>query len=315
MKKEYYFESGSSALIFALLKEKKKTQVVFLPEYICKSLVDRLNAIKIKINYYKIKKNLSTDWVDLKKKIKTFKNKQIYILYINYFGKINNRKKFIKIKSNCQNNNIVKLIEDNSHGHYLSYKNNKTNKIDILFSSPKKIFPQLYSGGILYKKRFSDETEYNDLENKKIKIFGLLKLLIKNYFIRFKFYFILRKFIKTNQGLNTEKIDQKIKKIDIYSFKKFKKINLKKELKIKLEKSEKINKKLNQFKHKKYFDFNENLPWYYVCFTQNLINKKKIQKFCETEKISFFNWPELPEKNKNKRTKYIYDRIICIPLK
>ena len=55
MNKEYYFESGSSGLIFSLLSEKKNSVLVFLPEFICNSLVERLNKNKIQIKYYKVK--------------------------------------------------------------------------------------------------------------------------------------------------------------------------------------------------------------------------------------------------------------------
>ena len=133
------------------------------------------------------------------------------------------------------------------------------------------------------------------------------------------FYIILKKLFKNfyNQSNKNYKI-QEIKKIDIYSYRKLKKINIKKkELNSKIEKSELIKNKLKKFKYKEYFKFNniDNLPWYYVCLTKNLRLKRQIQIFCEKEKIAFFNWPELPLKNKNKRTKHIYDRIICIPLK
>ena len=124
MNKEYYFESGSSGLIFSLLSEKKNSQIVFLPEFICNSLVERLNKNKIQIKYYKVKRNLTTDWIDLKNKIKKNKNKNIYILYVNYFGRINDRENFIKIKLNFKNSNKIKLIEDNSHGHYLKIDKN-----------------------------------------------------------------------------------------------------------------------------------------------------------------------------------------------
>lgn len=313
MKKEYYFESGSSALIFSLLSEKKNSQIVFLPEFICNSLVERLNENKIRIDYYKIKKNLTTDWINLKNKIRKYNNKIIYILYVNYFGKINDRDNFINIKLNFRGSNKIKLIEDNSHGHYLNVDKNLKNKIDISFSSPTKIFSELYSGGILYREKFIDESKYKNLNILKVKIIILFKLFLKNFIIKYKFYFFLRELL-SNIKINIKKKNV-IQKIDNYSFQTLKKININKSLRLKVKKINFIDEKLKQFKFKKYFEFNDNLPWYYVCFTKNLKIKKKIQLFCKKEKILFFNWPKLPVENKNKRTKYIYDRIICIPLK
>ena len=274
MNKEYYFESGSSGLIFSLLSEKKNSQIVFLPEFICNSLVERLNKNKIQIKYYKVKRNLTTDWIDLKNKIKKYKNKNIYILYVNYFGRINDRENFIKIKLNFKNSNKIKLIEDNSHGHYLKIDKNLKNKIDIFFSSPAKIFSELYGGGILYRKKFLDESEYKNLNTQKVKVSNFLKFFIKSFFMKYKIFFILRKLLN-HKKININK-KNKIQKIDSYSLKKLKKINIEEKLKFKIDKSNYISKKLKQFKYKKYFEFNNNnLPWYYVCFTQNLKIKKK----------------------------------------
>ena len=64
MKKQYYFESGSSALLFSLLSEKEKSQTIFLPEFICNNLVERLKNNKIQIDYYKIKNDKSD--IDIK---------------------------------------------------------------------------------------------------------------------------------------------------------------------------------------------------------------------------------------------------------
>ena len=103
--------------------------------------------------------------------------------------------------------------------------------------------------------------------------------------MKYKIYFILRKLLN-HKKININK-KNKIQKIDSYSLKKLKKINIEEKLKFKIDKSNYISKKLKQFKYKKYFEFNNNnLPWYYVLFYSKFKNKKKFN-FSEKEKLFF----------------------------
>ena len=181
----------------------------------------------------------------LKKNKKKYQKEVIYILYVNYFGKINDRKKFIDIKSNFKNNNVIKLVEDNSHGHYLNIKKNLISKVDIFFSSPKKFFLNYIVEVYFTEKNLEKNRNIKIYLYKKVETFILIKLLIKNFLIKLNFYIILKKLFKNfyNQSNKNYKI-QEIKKIDIYSYRKLKKINIKKELNSKIEKSELIKNKL-----------------------------------------------------------------------
>lgn len=146
--REYYLDSGSSSIILGI-KNLKDIDVIFIPEFICKDLTISLTLSNLRIEYYKIKKNLKTDWYDLKNKLKNKKRNKVLILYVNYFSNINERNNYILLKKNKN----ISLAEDNSHGFFIDIKKEKLNNIDFVVSSPKKIFNSLYSGGILYKKK------------------------------------------------------------------------------------------------------------------------------------------------------------------
>ena len=95
--REYYLDSGSSSIVLGI-KNLKDIDVIFIPEFICKDLPISLIFSDLRIEYYKIKKNLETDWYDLKNKLKNKKRNKVLILYVNYFSNINERNNYILLK-------------------------------------------------------------------------------------------------------------------------------------------------------------------------------------------------------------------------
>ena len=101
-----------------------------MPEYLCDVLIDPLEDLGIKPNFYKINKDFTTDWKNLNKKAK---GKIKALLFINYFGYEENKKKF---KDFCKKRKIF-LIEDNCHS--LKFDDDKKYNSDFIFYSTKKI--------------------------------------------------------------------------------------------------------------------------------------------------------------------------------
>ena len=175
MDKNLFFLNGRSALMAGLMILKfQKDDEVLIPQFICDSVLFPFKDLKIKTTFYKIKKNLNPDWVDINKK---YSKKTKAIMMIHYFGFPAEIKKF----SNFKKKKKIYLIEDYCHGY--SGKKNKIklgNIGDFSFSSLKKIFPDTISGGIL------------KINNKKIHNTNLIENL-KNY-KNFKLFFeIFRK--------------------------------------------------------------------------------------------------------------------------
>ena len=236
--KKYYLDSGCSSLLFGI-KNLSNTKTIFLPEFICNNLPESLRKNKFLIKYYKIKKDLKTDWSDLKNGLKSYKNENVLLLYVNFFSKINERNKFIELKKD----NKIKLIEDNSHGFYLNINKENFKKIDLLITSPKKIFSNLYSGGILYKNKDSElDKIYKKIPRIKINFFNIIKQDIKNDLKDYNFFnrimILKNKFINDKNNKNYEgpyKIDllsknnlKKKKLINEFNKKKKKLVNIKK---------------------------------------------------------------------------------------
>ncbi len=307
--REYYLDSGSSSIILGI-KNLKDIDVIFIPEFICKDLTISLTLSDLRIEYYKIKKNLKTDWYDLKNKLKNKKRNKVLILYVNYFSNINERNNYILLKKNKN----ISLAEDNSHGFFIDIKKEKLNNIDFVVSSPKKIFNSLYSGGILYKKKNKElNNSYNQLNYVKVKSINVLKKNIKNNFKNNLIFKKLQNF--KNKYVKNKKNSHILNKMDRVSEKYLKNINLTKEYNLKKNKILEYNKILNNYNYTVISGHNiNNIPWYFTILTKTVNEKKKILKFCSKKRIVNFNWPDLPETNYNIRTKNLFNRIICFPL-
>ena len=74
-----------------------------------------------------------------------------------------------------------------------------------------------------------------------------------------------------------------------------------------------IINRIGDFSYDEIADYtnSNNIPWYFSIIAKTDAEKKTIVKFCSTKQIINFNWPDLPKKNINKRTKSIYNKLIC----
>ena len=96
MDKNLFFLNGRSALMAGLMLLKlQKDDEVLIPQFICDTVLYPFKDLKIKTNFYRIKKNLKPDWTDINKK---YSNKTKAIIMIHYFGFPTEIKKFLNFK-------------------------------------------------------------------------------------------------------------------------------------------------------------------------------------------------------------------------
>ena len=195
-----------------------------MPEYLCDVLIDPLEDLGIKPNFYKINKDFTTDWKSLSKKAK---GKIKALLFIKYFGYEENKKKF---KDFCNKRKIF-LIEDNCHLLKLNY-DNKKDFSDFTFYSTKKILKGSFTGGVLkIKKKSIKNSNIIRLNNYEISFFEVINHFLENNFLAIKrllkYFFLKRpKYEKINDIKNKKLTNDFL--IDDYS----KKILLKEVFKI-----------------------------------------------------------------------------------
>ena len=120
-----------AGLILLDIKEKDE---VMIPEFICDSVLQPFNELKIRPIFFKVHDNLNPNWKDVNKKYTT---KTKAIMMTHFFGfpnEINLFKKFKKDKN-------ILLIEDYCHGYNGKFYGKKIGSFgDISFSSLKKNF-------------------------------------------------------------------------------------------------------------------------------------------------------------------------------
>ncbi|MGB5910403.1 MAG: hypothetical protein WBH31_04330 [Promethearchaeia archaeon] len=138
-KTEYHPEalklnSGRNALYY-ILKVLEPTKI-FIPYYICNSVLEPIHKLKIELEFYHINKKFEPE-------IPSNFNQNDFLLYVNYFGINDSVVKFLTA-------NFKNLITDNSQAFYCqSYKY-------PTFYSTRKFFG-VVDGGYLYIERFLEE--------------------------------------------------------------------------------------------------------------------------------------------------------------
>ena len=89
-----YLTSGRYACVLGLKNlGLKKGDKILIPEYICSTLVEKINENNFSVKFYSLKSNFDPDWKSISKE---FDNKVKAIIMVNYFGQTNNIPKFTK---------------------------------------------------------------------------------------------------------------------------------------------------------------------------------------------------------------------------
>ena len=96
------FNSGRNCL--AYLIETKKIKKIYLPYYICDSVIDTCKKYNLEINYY----DLNNDFMPTNLE----KDENSYLYVVNYFGQLNNYDKKYLLKK------YDKIIIDNTQAYF-----------------------------------------------------------------------------------------------------------------------------------------------------------------------------------------------------
>lgn len=140
-KDAYFFNSARSA--FFVLIKKIGIKSIFMPKFICNSIIEPLNLLNVNIKYYQLDK----DFYPILKKEEVGND---YIFYVNYFGVCTHNQERLMSEFN-----IKQLIFDNSQAFFVSaFKGVNT------IYSPRKFLP-IADGGILVTEHAISLDDYN----------------------------------------------------------------------------------------------------------------------------------------------------------
>lgn len=128
----YYYSSGRAALynILIYIKNHGRCSTILLPDYLCESVLQAVEASGFDFNFYAINEDLTINRKDVEGKI----SDNTAVLIINYFGCCNLSPDISFIKT-CNENVVV--VEDNVQSFYSMFNNSKA---DFSFTSFRKTF-------------------------------------------------------------------------------------------------------------------------------------------------------------------------------
>lgn len=188
-----FYSSGRAALyhILCALYAENDGRVIFLPDYLCESIVEVVQLTNLKIFYYPVFENLKPDLSFLL----SHNLSGSIVLFINYFGGIDLEEDIINLK---KNDSTTFIIEDNVQSLYLMYRRTKA---DAVFTSFRKTLPVPDGGWVKTNSLVLEKAnEQNIFADYKI-MGGMLKQHRQFYKISDESY--LRLFEKGEQLINT----------------------------------------------------------------------------------------------------------------
>ena len=308
-----YYSHGRTAFKYGLkYLGLKKDDKILIPEYICDVVIDPLQDLKIKPILYKVEKNFKCNLESIEKNF----NKSVKaLLLVNYFGFEENKKKYFNF---CKSKGIF-LIEDSCHS--LNIESKKSQKLsDFIFYSPKKIIPEIYSGGLLQINRNNNNIQNikKKLDIFKVSYFDVINIFLENNFLflkRFlKFLFIKKPTFHKFNSIKNKKLLKDLS-IDNYSLRILNKIDLNKVKKLRLK---------NYNLWKKFFFKNDSItfinrsiekntiPWVIPIYTNNKKIREKLFNYGWKNGYGITSWPTLPLKAVNNDVKKRWNNLICI---
>lgn len=285
LKNTQIYTNGRSALFFILKNIKSKINKVYVPSYLCESILQPIKKLGIKFIFYEIRNNFN---------FKIPKENNSAIIILNYFGLEN--KKVENISNNYKKN--IYYIYDCTHNIFNKYDDIKGfNKKNIFrYASIRKYIP--FSVGAICNL---DYINLKKIKNNNVKILNMFNTLIdrNKYFNNSK-----KNIYYENQLLNKQDRYRLFENRTIFKSKlpeniekKIKKYNLKRILFIRNNNYNFLKKKLQ--KKVKIISKNICFPLYLTIF---LIkdNKEKVFNYLAKQGIFAVNlWPIPKEVNRN----------------
>ena len=177
---KYIYKSGRFSLykIIKIIQSKKNIKKIYIPNFICREVLEGISAFKLDIIFYNVNRDLYPDFSALRNHMC---NNSLFLV-VNYFGIRSNWDEINKLKFEYN----LTVIEDNSHSLTIESQYELGVNGDFSFNSLRKIIPVLSGSEILvnnsdysinynYKKRFIDKNEFIYYFRRYLSIFSFLR--------------------------------------------------------------------------------------------------------------------------------------------
>lgn len=307
---EQFFVSGRNAILALCKSLETENKIALLPDFTCETVIKPFEQAGWKFEFYRIKKNLTIDIKDLKKKIKNI-NPSIVLVHA-YYGF--NSYKSVKQAINKLKN--VVIVEDITQDIFSDFSKIKAN---YYVTSLRKFFA-IPDGGMLITPKGGKQLaiEYSNTKNdiykiavqafndKKNYIENLDSSVVKNEFLE-KYKKIKQQIDKIDDVEIISEISKDIfSNIDIKNIKKKRQRNYK-FLLSELKDIENINIIFNKISE-------QEVPLYFPIYVRE--DREKFQKYmAENEIYCPIIWKKSQyiKDEKQRESDYIYEHILCVP--
>ena len=271
--------SGRSCFLY-ILKAQKPAKV-YIPYYICDSILEPLISEQIPFEFYNVNESF-----DIEKNIELKENEKL--LYVNYFGLKSN---YVKILSEKYSG---RLIVDNTQSFYEFPIDN----IDT-FYSPRKIFG-VSDGGYLYTNKLIDIELKRDIStNFAIQLLGRVDKSARDYY-------------SLHGEAESRLVNQPIKLMSNITRAILKSINYEEVMYKRKCNFEYLHSKLQQKNNLKFESFNLNVPMVYPFSSTKL----KLKSHLIENHIYVGNyWNEVKEREgSSELEKKLVDQLVPLPI-
>lgn len=162
---EYYkYSSGRAALYQILMSIKLTTFKVWLPDWLCESMIDAVIKTGLNYGFYSLGKNLLMDVADFVEKNKPISENDVIVL-VNYFGLVDIDQTIVLLRGYGVHSMI---IEDDVQALF-SFFDNKPHKADYLFTSLRKSIAAPDGGLVRTKYEMPQVNKANSFTVYKLK--------------------------------------------------------------------------------------------------------------------------------------------------
>lgn len=165
----YCYSSGRAALYQILMSIKLETFKVWLPDWLCESMIDAVQKTGIIHGFYTLGQNLRMNVDEFVRQNKPISENDVIVL-VNYFGLVNIDETIQQLR----NYGVQSLVIEDDVQALFSFLDDTKHKADYRFTSLRKSIPCPDGGLVFTKKKMPEVKTPNTFSNYKLQA-SLLK--------------------------------------------------------------------------------------------------------------------------------------------
>ncbi|UBH16124.1 hypothetical protein [Macrococcus armenti] len=301
-KHEYFFYSGRT-VIDLIIRNHSNIKEVYLPNYLCQSIIDPFIKNGVKISFYEISFNNNKFYCTLNDNIDN-----CFVLGINYFSSSFSKMDSIYASLKKKSNNVI-IIDDATHN---LFSLSQSKHIDYQFCSIRKWFPVITGASL----KVNNSPIKLEALNSNLKIYDTKyrAMTLKANYLKSNNKKLKEQYLDLFKQFNNEFNNYYINRgIDDYSIKVLKTIQKEEYCKRRIENSSYLIKEIINIKDiQTLLYFEKDVPLFVPIFLNDSIIRDKIKEVMIQNKIYCpMHWP-VPNIDQFRKSQSLYSNEISL---